>query len=156
MSRKNGNPRKHRRRRRRRYGRVFPRPDGPGWLVQFVDLSGRKAPSGRRAYLTKAVSTEREGEELLKEIERAILLGRFAPTQEDATCDLTLLQAIDEFLEAKRAEGRSANGVRRYETSRQAMAPAIWSATWRGAGSGSGAVSGSRDQRARTRTSPSL
>ena len=38
------------------------------------------------------------------------------------TCDLSLLVAIDAFLESKRGEGRAAAGIRRYLTSRRAVA----------------------------------
>ena len=43
----------------------------------------------------------------------AILLGRFAVTPAEAACDLSLAEAIDEFIDAKYAEGRSENGIRR-------------------------------------------
>ncbi len=118
MSKKNGTPKK----RRRSFGRIFRRPGGPGWLVQFPDPKRRKTASGRTGYITRSVSSRKEGEQLLKEVRRAILAGTFAPAAEEAkTCNLTLLQAIDEFLDAKRAEGRSENGIRRYGVSRRAI-----------------------------------
>ncbi len=118
MSKKNGTPKK----RRRSFGRVFRRPGGPGWLVQFPDPNRRKTASGRTAYVTRSVSSKTEGERLLTEVRRAILAGTFGTvTDEPAACDLTVLQAIDEFLDTKRAEGRSENGIRRYESSRRAI-----------------------------------
>ncbi len=118
MSKKNGKPKK----RRRSFGRVFRRPGGPGWLVQFPDPKRRKTASGRTGYITRSVSSRKEGEQLLKEVRRAILAGTFGTaTDEPAACDLTLLQAIDEFLASKRAEGKSENGIRRYESSRRAI-----------------------------------
>jgi integrase len=111
-----------RKRRRRSFGQVFRRPGGPGWLARYPDPH-RRAVSGRTRYVTRSVNSRAEGEALLKEVRKAILLGRYAPAEpEAAVCDLTLLQAIDEFIAAKCAEGRSANGVRRYETSRAAIA----------------------------------
>ena len=120
MSKANGKPKK----RRRRFGRCYPRPGGPrgAWLIQFPDPSRRKAKNGRTAYLTKSVSSKSEGERLLKEIEKAILAGRFALPQEEATCDITLLESVDQYIESKRGEGKSGNGIRRYLTSRAAIA----------------------------------
>ncbi len=110
-------------RRRRSFGQVFRRPQGPGWLARFPDPTGRKTANGRPAVVTRSVASRKEGEQLLKEARRAILLGTFAPSPEaDRACDLTVREAIDEFLAAKHAEGRSANGIRRYETSRAALA----------------------------------
>jgi integrase len=111
-------------RRRRRFGRVYPRPGGPrgAWLVQFPDPSGRRAKNGRTRYLTKSVNSEAEGKALLAEIEKSILLGRFAPAAEPAAeCDLTLLGAIDAYLDAKRGEGRAESGITRYLVSRRAI-----------------------------------
>jgi len=111
------------RRKRRRFGRVYPRPGGPGWLVQYPDPTGAKAPSGRTRYLTRSVDSKAEGEALAKEIERSILLGQFAaPAERVPACDLTLLDAIDAYLDSKRSEGRSKNGIRRYMVSRRAIA----------------------------------
>ncbi len=88
MSKKNGTPKK---RRRRSFGRVFRRPGGPGWLVQFPDPKRRKTASGRTGYITRSVASRKEGEQLLKEVRRAILAGMFGTaTAEPATCDLTL------------------------------------------------------------------
>lgn len=115
--------RRARARRRRRFGRVYKRPDGPGWLVQFPDPSGTKAPSGRTRYLTKSVETKAEGEALAKEIERSILLGAFGvPAESAPACETTILGAIDAYLDSKRAEGRSESGIRRYLVSRKAIA----------------------------------
>ena len=119
MSKKNGTPRK---RRRRSFGQVFRRPQGHGWLARYPDPD-RRLPGGRTRYVTRSVASKAEGEALLKEVRKAILLGRYAPAEPEAAgCDLSLLQAIDEFIEAKHAEGRSANGIRRYMTSRAAIA----------------------------------
>jgi integrase len=119
MSKKKGNPR---RRRRRSFGQVFRRPGGPGWLARYPDPD-RRAVNGRTRYVTRSVASKAEGEVLLKEVRKAILLGRYVPAEpEAAVCDLTLLQAIDEFIDAKRAEGRSEHGIRRYIASRQAIA----------------------------------
>jgi len=120
------------RRRRRRFGRVYPRPGGPrgAWLVQFPDPSGRKAKNGRTRYLTKSVNSESEGRALLAEIEKAILLGRFVPEPEPAPAsEITLLQAIDAYLDAKRGEGRAESGIRRYATSRSVIARSPVAAT---------------------------
>jgi len=115
------NPRKGRRR-RRRFGRVYPRPGGPGWLVQFPDPSGAKAPSGRTRYRTVSVDSKADGEALVKQIETSILLGQLgAPARHVPPCDMTLLDAIDAYLDSKRAEGRSKNGIRRYLVSRRAI-----------------------------------
>jgi integrase len=111
-------------RRRRRFGRCYPRPGGPrgAWLVQFPDPSGRKAKNGRTRYLTKSVNSEGEGKSLLAEIEKSIVLGRFALAAESALeCDLTLLGAIDAYLDAKRGEGRAESGITRYLVSRRAI-----------------------------------
>jgi len=119
-------------RRRRRFGRVYPRPGGPrgSWLVQFPDPSGARARNGRTKYLTKSVSSEAEGKALLAEIEKALLLGRFTPAAEPAPeTDLTLLQAVDAYLDAKRGEGRAQSGIRRYATSRSVIARSPVAAT---------------------------
>lgn len=111
-------------RRRRRFGRCYPRPGGPrgAWLIQFPDPSGAKAKSGRTKYRTKSVSSESEGKALLAEIEKSILLGQFAPAAEPAPeTDLTLLGAIDAYLDAKRGEGRAESGITRYLVSRRAI-----------------------------------
>ncbi|HEX5136361.1 MAG TPA: site-specific integrase [Planctomycetota bacterium] len=111
------------RRKRRRFGRVYPRPGGPGWLVQYPDPTGAKAPSGRTRYLTRSVDSKAEGEALAKEIERSVLLGQFAaPAERAPACDLTLLDALDAYLDSKRSEGRSKSGIRRYLVSRRAIA----------------------------------
>ena len=114
--------RRTKRRRRRSFGRVFKRVGGPGWLVQFPNPTGRKTASRRTAYITRAVESKREGEQLLKEVRRTILRGEFAVREESSRTDLTLLQAIDEYLGAKRAEGRRPRGIARYETSCRAVA----------------------------------
>lgn len=111
-------------RRRRRFGRCYPRPGGPrgSWLVQFPDPSGARAKSGRTKYLTKSVNSESEGKALLAEIEKSILLGQFAPAAEPAPeCELTMLGAIDAYLDAKRGEGRAESGIIRYMVSRKAI-----------------------------------
>ena len=80
-----------RKRRRRPYGRVFRRPGGPGWLVQFPDPSGRKAPSGRTAYVTRSFETKAEGEALLREIRKEVLKGTLArPAAEPEISDMTV------------------------------------------------------------------
>ena len=113
-------------RRRRRFGKVFPRPGGPkgAWLIQYPDPEGTKTASGRTRYLTKSVGSEAEGKALLGEIEKAVLLGQFvAPTNGTApACNLTLMEAITEYLTAKRAEGKSENGIKRYGVSQRAIA----------------------------------
>jgi integrase len=112
-----------RRRKRRRFGRVYARPGGPGWLVQYPDPTGAKAPSGRTRYLTLSVDSKAEGETLVKEIERSILLGQMGtPAKPAPPCDVTLLEAVDAYLDSKRSEGRSKNGIRRYLVSRRAIA----------------------------------
>lgn len=111
-------------RRRRRFGRCYPRPGGPrgAWLIQFPDPSGAKAKSGRTKYLTKSVGSEGEGKALLGEIEKSIILGQFAPAATPAPeIDLTLLGAIDCYLDAKRGEGRAESGILRYLVSRRAI-----------------------------------
>ena len=112
-------------RRRRSFGQVFRRPQGHGWLARFPDPTGRKTANGRPAVVTRSVASRKEGEQLLKNVRRAILSGTFAAAPEaDRVCDLTVREAIDEFLAAKHAEGRSENGIRRYETSRTAISQA--------------------------------
>jgi len=93
-------------------------------LIQYPDPTGAKAASGRKRYCTKSVGSEAEGKALLAEIEKAVLLGQFAaPANGTApVCDLTLMQAIDEYLTAKRAEGKSENGIKRYGVSQRAIA----------------------------------
>lgn len=110
------------RRKRRRFGRVYPRPGGPGWLVQYPDPTGAKAPSGRTRYRTVSVDSKAEGEALVKQVEASILLGQLgAPASHVPPCDMTVLEAIDAYLDSKRAEGRSKNGIRRYLVSRRAI-----------------------------------
>ena len=120
MSTRNGNSR---RRRRRSFGQVFRRPQGKGWLARFPDPAGGRTQSGRPKVITRSVVSKKEGETLLTEVRRAILTGTLAPTAPaPETCDLTLLQAVDDYLESKRAEGRSERGIRRYLTSRRVIA----------------------------------
>ena len=114
---------RRRKARRRRFGRCYPRPGGPGFLVQIVDPSGAKTATGRTRYITKSVASREEGERLLKEIEKEILLGGKPPAPDaEPACDLTLVQAVDEYIDRKRAAGGSERGVQRYVTSRAAIA----------------------------------
>jgi hypothetical protein len=117
-------------RRRRRFGRVYPRPGGPrgAWLVQYP--AGGKTASGRTKYVTKTVGSEAEGKALLLEVEKALLFGHLAPAAAEPApkTDLTLLDAIDEYIGAKRGEGRAEAGILRYETSRGIMARAPFAA----------------------------
>jgi len=116
-------PPARRARRRRPYGRVYRRPGGPGWLVQYPDPNGVKAPSGRTRYVTRSVKSREEGEALLAEIRKAVILGVVAdPAEGKPATALTLLQAINEYLASKASEGRAEQGVRRYEVSRAAIA----------------------------------
>ena len=103
MKKKPPTPRKPR---RRPYGRVYRRPGGPGWLIQVLDPSGRKAPSGRSAYVTRAVASKAEGEALLKEIRKEILKGTFvSPSAEPEPCELTVAEAVQDFIESRRGGG---------------------------------------------------
>jgi len=108
-------------RRRRAFGRVFKRPGGPGWLIQYPDQTGRKARSGRTAYVTRSVRDRAEGEALLKEVRLAILRGAYAPTgareatPAPDTTKMTLKEAVAAFIEAKRGEARSPATVVMYE-----------------------------------------
>ncbi len=116
----NNSPKK---KRRRSFGRVFRRPGGPGWLIQFPDPSGRKAPSGRTGYLTRAVSSKKEGEVLLKEIRRELLKGTLhipsAPVGVESDC--TVFEAIDGHLEALRGQGASESTIELYALSKKPL-----------------------------------
>ncbi len=112
-----------RKRRRRPYGRVFRRPGGPGWLVQFLDPSGRKAPSGRTAYVTRSFETKAEGEALLREIRKEILKGTLAlPAAEPEISDITVLEAVDGHLGALRAKGGAESTIALYGYSKKPLA----------------------------------
>ncbi len=114
------NPKK--RRRRRSYGRVFKRVGGPGWLVQFPDPSGRKVPSGRTAYVTRAVASRAEGEQLLREVRKAQLTGTLAsPTASPSECDLSVVECIDAYVEAKKGAGLADSTAQIYGYSRTAI-----------------------------------
>ncbi len=109
MSKRNGKPKK----RRRSFGRVFRRPGGPpgSWLIQFPNPSRGKTASGRTSYITRSVTSKKEGEQLLRQVKKAIFAGTFLqPKEQTATCDLTLIECIDEYLGAKRAEGQARRG----------------------------------------------
>jgi len=91
-------------------------------LVQYPDPSGRRAATGRTAYITRSVRNREEGEALLAEIRKATILGVVAdPAEAKPATAQTLLQAIDEYLASKASEGRAEQGVRRYEVSRAAI-----------------------------------
>lgn len=136
--------------------------------VALRDPSGALTESGRPRYCTKSVGSEAEGKALLGEIEKAVFLGQFAaPANGTApACDLTLMEAIDEYLTAKRAEGKSENGIKRYGVSQRAIAMSplahlkvadltardLSRAARRGGASGSGRGSGRRARRAPTPT----
>ncbi len=110
------------RRRRRPYGRVFRRVGGPGWLVQFPDPSGRKTSSGRRAYVTRAVASRAEGEQLLREVRKAQLTGTLtSPTAAAPECDLSVVECIDAYLESRRGAGCAESTIQIYGFSRTAI-----------------------------------
>ena len=112
-----------RKRRRRPYGRVFRRPGGSGWLVQFLDPSGRKAPSGRTAYVTRSFETKAEGEALLREIRKEVLKGTLAlPAAEPEISDMTVLEAVDGHLGALRAKGGAESTIALYGYSKKPLA----------------------------------
>jgi len=114
---------KKRKKRRRSYGRVYRRPGGKGWLVQIPDPSGRKAPSGRTAILTRSVESKAEGEALLRELRKATIAGTLAPSRpEPQTTDLTVLEAIDQYLGSMRAAGRKESSIQMSGYSRTVIA----------------------------------
>jgi integrase len=107
---------------RRSFGRVCRRPNGRGWYVQFVAPDAPKSGNGRKRYTTRSVRSKKEGEDLLREIRRATILGQYAAPPETATTDLTLLEALDEYIASKEAAGAARRGLQRYGTSRRAIA----------------------------------
>jgi len=107
-------------RRRRAWGRAYPRPGGPGYLVQFPDPSGRKTPTGRTAYITRSAETKAEAEALLKELRKASITGVLAAPEPEAT-EMTVVEAIDGHVQALRAKGGSDGTIELYGCSRKAI-----------------------------------
>ena len=60
---------------RRAFGRVCRRANGRGWYAQFPDPSGARTANGRTRYVTRSVSTRREGEELLREVRTQLAIA---------------------------------------------------------------------------------
>jgi integrase/recombinase XerD len=110
--------------RRRSFGRVCQRPNGRGWYAQFPDPSGAKTPAGRTRYITRSVSTKREGEALLREVRRALVVGTYSPQpkSESRIDGLTVVSAVDEYIRVKTAEGRTEKSIAKYRSSRNAIA----------------------------------
>jgi len=109
-------------RRRRPWGRCYPRPGGPGWLVQYPDPSGRRAPSGRTKYVTRSVVSKAEGEALLKELRKAAITGTLAsPEPPTATTEMTVAEAVEAHRQAVLAAGGSAKTVEVYATACRAF-----------------------------------
>ncbi len=106
---------------RRRFGQVFRRPQGRGWLARFPDPSGGRTASGRPKVITRSVASKAEGDKLLKEVRQAILRGSFAPKPEAPTCDVTVLEAIDGHLAAMEGQGKSRSTMQLYEYSKKPL-----------------------------------
>ena len=103
--------------RRRSFGCVYKKsPEDKTWYVRFPDPSKPKTPSGRSAYTVRAVGPSRKAaERLLKEVRAAMLGGRYAAQADTPSGDgLTVLEAIDGYIAAKRAEGRAASTIDLY------------------------------------------
>ncbi len=115
--------RPRRRARRRRFGSIFRRPGGSGWLARYSDPTKRRNGNGRVGFITRSFETRELAEAFLAEVEKEIMLGATPPAAEaEPPCDLTLLQAVDEYIDHKRAGGGSQRGIARYVTSRSAIA----------------------------------
>ena len=110
--------------RRRGFGHVYKKSkDSTTWYLRFPDPAKPKTSSGRSAYTVRAVGPSRkEAERVLKEIHTAVLAGTFVPPHaEDSRPDLTVANAIEQYIQSKIAEGRSERGIQRYRSSQMAM-----------------------------------
>ncbi len=107
---------------RRRFGQVFKRPQGRGWLARFADPSGGRTASGRPKVITRSVASKAEGDKLLKEVRQAILRGSFAPKPEVPTCDVSVLEAIDGHLAAMEGQGKARSTMALYSYSKKPLA----------------------------------
>ena len=108
---------------RRAFGRVCQRANGRGWYAQFPDPSGAKTANNRARYVTRSVSSKREGEELLREVRRAMIRGQYAQSETRPSLNgMTVVGSLDQYLDAKRAEGRAPKTIGRYVSSRNAVA----------------------------------
>ncbi len=92
-----------RRRKRKTFGSVYQQ--GGRWRVRFPDPTKPPAKSGRASYTVRAVESEAEGSQYLRNVRRVIMAGRYAPTPERASVRKTVAEAFEEFVTAKRAEG---------------------------------------------------
>ncbi len=109
--------------RRRSFGRLFQRNGNGAWLVQFPDPSGAKAKSGRTKYVTRTVSSKREGEKLLRKVRETVANGVYvaAKKPESTATQLSVLEAIDGHIESLRAQGGAESTIALYGTSRKAI-----------------------------------
>jgi len=114
---------KKKRKRRRRFGTVLRRPGGNGWIVQFPCPSGAKGPSGRTRVLTRSVASKEEGEALLRELQKALLTGNLGvpPTTDAEPCDLTVVEAVRDYIEARRGSGCAESTLNLYGYSLRAF-----------------------------------
>ena len=118
------NSRSKSKKRRRSFGRVCRRPNGDAY-IQFLLPDAPRGKNGRRKVTTRAVSSKREGEQLLREIHLAILRGTFAPTpevEESAVTDMTVIEAIDTYIGFAEAAGRAEKTLRGYKSIRVVIA----------------------------------
>ena len=109
--------------RRRRFGSVHTRPNGDPY-IQFVMPNAPRDKNGRRKVTTRSVTSKAEGTRLLDEIERAILRGTFAPQPEPEAepANMTVVEALDEYITVAEAAGRAEKTVLRYRGNRAVFA----------------------------------
>ncbi len=111
---------------RNSFGSVYYRADRGKWDVRIP--TGEKTSSGRTQYRHHYARTKREAEKLLRELRKAketsglVVRPARAVAEELVEIRLTVLEAIDAFIETKKAEGKSDKTLEQYNANRKRFA----------------------------------